>query len=47
MENNENILFILFIGTSGVGKTHLATALGIEAANKRIKTGTMSRKSAS
>lgn len=32
---NENILLI---GTSGVGKTHLATALGIEATNKRVKT---------
>lgn len=30
LENNENILFI---GSSGVGKTHLATAIGIEAAN--------------
>lgn len=35
IEDNENILFI---GTSGVGKTHLATAIGIEAANKRVKT---------
>lgn len=26
---------IIFVGTSGVGKTHLATALGIEAAKKR------------
>lgn len=32
MENNENILFI---GSSGVGKTHLATAIGIEAAKHR------------
>lgn len=32
MENNENILFI---GSSGVGKTHLATAIGIEAARNR------------
>ena len=27
---------IIFIGSSGVGKTHLATAIGIEAASKRI-----------
>lgn len=32
IENNENILFI---GSSGVGKTHLATAIGIEAAKNR------------
>ena len=32
VENNENILFI---GSSGVGKTHLATAIGIEAARHR------------
>ena len=32
LENKENILFY---GTPGVGKTHLATALGIEAASKR------------
>lgn len=32
IENQENILFY---GTPGVGKTHLATALGIEAASKR------------
>lgn len=32
LENNDNILFI---GTSGVGKTHLATAIGIEAAKHR------------
>lgn len=32
LENNENILFI---GSSGVGKTHLATAIGIEAASHR------------
>lgn len=32
LENNENILFV---GTSGVGKTHLATAIGIAAAKKR------------
>ena len=27
---------IVFVGTSGVGKTHLATAIGIEAASQRI-----------
>lgn len=32
IENKENILFF---GTSGVGKTHLATAIGIAAAKKR------------
>lgn len=32
LENNENILFI---GSPGVGKTHLATAIGIEAAKNR------------
>ena len=31
IENNENILFI---GSPGVGKTHLAVALGVEAAKK-------------
>ena len=29
---------IIFVGISGVGKTHLATAIGIEAASKRIST---------
>lgn len=29
---------IIFIGSSGVGKTHLATAIGIETASKRIST---------
>jgi len=29
---------IIFIGSPGVGKTHLATALGIEAASQRIST---------
>lgn len=29
---------IIFIGSSGVGKTHLATSLGIEAASQRIST---------
>lgn len=32
LENNENILFI---GSSGTGKTHLATSIGIEAAKNR------------
>lgn len=32
IEQNENLLFI---GSSGVGKTHLATAIGIEAAKNR------------
>lgn len=32
IEENENLLFI---GSSGVGKTHIATALGIEAAKNR------------
>lgn len=35
LENNENLLFI---GSSGVGKTHLATAIGIEAAKHRKST---------
>lgn len=35
MEKNENIVFI---GTPGVGKTHLATSIGLIAANKRIST---------
>jgi len=35
MENNENIVFL---GPSGVGKTHLATAIGIAAAKKRTST---------
>lgn len=29
---------ILLIGSSGVGKTHLATAIGIEASSKRVST---------
>jgi DNA replication protein DnaC len=29
---------ILFIGSSGVGKTHLATSIGMEASGKRIST---------
>lgn len=29
---------IIFVGSSGAGKTHLATAIGIEAASKRIST---------
>jgi len=35
MENAENIVFL---GCSGVGKTHLATAIGIVAASKRYST---------
>ena len=35
IENHENILFI---GTPGVGKTHLATSTGIEAAKSRVLT---------
>lgn len=35
LDNNENILFI---GNSGVGKTHLATSLGIEACSNHIST---------
>ena len=35
MENAENIVFL---GSSGVGKTHLATAIGIVAASKRYST---------
>lgn len=35
MENAENIVFL---GTSGVGKTHLATSIGIIAAGKRYST---------
>lgn len=35
IEENENILFI---GSSGVGKTHLATSIGIEASSKRYST---------
>lgn len=35
LEENENLLFI---GSSGVGKTHLATAIGIEAAKHRKST---------
>lgn len=35
IENKENILFY---GTPGVGKTHLATAIGVEAASKRYLT---------
>lgn len=33
--NNENILFV---GSPGVGKTHLATSIGIEAASNRYST---------
>lgn len=35
MENKDNIVFM---GSPGVGKTHLATAIGIEAASQRIST---------
>lgn len=35
MDKNENIIFI---GTSGVGKTHLAVAIGMVAAKRRIST---------
>ena len=35
MEQAENIIFI---GSSGVGKTHLATSLGIESAQSRWRT---------
>ena len=35
IENKENLLFY---GTPGVGKTHLATAIGVEAASKRYLT---------
>lgn len=35
LENKENILFV---GSSGVGKTHLAISLGIAAAKKRYQT---------
>jgi len=35
LENNNNIILV---GNSGVGKTHLATSIGIAAAKKRIST---------
>ncbi len=35
IENGDNVLFI---GTSGVGKTHLATGLGVEATKSHIST---------
>jgi DNA replication protein DnaC len=35
LENNSNIILI---GNSGVGKTHLATSIGIAAAKKRVST---------
>ena len=35
IENKENIIFI---GSPGVGKTHLATSIGVEAAKARVST---------
>lgn len=35
LENQENLVFL---GSSGVGKTHLAVAIGIAAAKKRVST---------
>ena len=35
MDKNENVIFV---GTSGVGKTHLAVSIGIAAAKRRIST---------
>lgn len=35
IETNSNVLFI---GSSGVGKTHLATSIGMEASGKRLST---------
>lgn len=35
IENKENIIFV---GSPGVGKTHLATSIGIEAAKARVST---------
>lgn len=35
VENKENVLFL---GNSGVGKTHLSTSIGIAAARKRYST---------
>lgn len=35
MENSENVVFL---GSSGVGKTHMATSIGIVAASKRYST---------
>lgn len=35
IENKQNIIFV---GSSGVGKTHLATSIGVEATKKRIST---------
>ncbi|WP_436884868.1 ATP-binding protein, partial [Mammaliicoccus sciuri] len=34
----ENYQNIVFLGSSGVGKTHLATAIGMAAAKKRVST---------
>ena len=38
MENKENVLFV---GSSGVGKTHLATAIGISCAKSRKAFGNL------
>lgn len=35
LEKNENVVFL---GPSGVGKTHLATSIGVAAAKKRVST---------
>ena len=37
MEFVENARNVLFIGSSGVGKTHLATGLGVEACKNHFK----------
>lgn len=38
MEFVENARNVLFIGSSGVGKTHLATGLGVEACKNHLST---------
>ncbi|ADY24864.1 ATP-binding protein IstB (plasmid) [Bacillus thuringiensis serovar finitimus YBT-020] len=40
LEQQENIVFL---GPSGVGKTHLATSIGIAAAKKRIQNNILSK----